>query len=143
MTLYRLCITLHLLAMSLWLGHMFVWSLCAGPALKVLQPPATAEMLRERSVYLGALGWPALAVLIPTGLYMLHWRGIGLGDLVSLSFLDMPGGGAIGLKLLLVLWMVLYQAIWAHRRAPIAIYVNMLAALIILAASVVIVRGWA
>ncbi|HMR30226.1 MAG TPA: hypothetical protein PKA13_05385 [Geminicoccaceae bacterium] len=143
MTLYGLCITLHLLAMSLWLGHMLVWSLFAGPALKAIDPPATAEMLRERSVYLGALGWPALAVLVPTGLYMLHYRGIGLGDLVTLSFLDMPGGGAIGLKLLLVLWMILYQAVWGHHRAPIAIYVNMAAALVILAASVVIVRGWA
>ena len=72
MTLYGLCVTLHLLAMSLWLGHMFVWSLFAGPALKALDPPATAEMLRERSVYLGALGWPALTVLVPTGLYMLR-----------------------------------------------------------------------
>ena len=95
MTLYGLCVTLHLLAMSLWLGHMLVWSLFAGPALKAVQPPATAEMLRERSVYLGALGWPALAVLVPTGLYLLHWRGIGPGDLVTLSFLDMPGGGQV------------------------------------------------
>ena len=57
--------SLHLLAMSLWLGHMFVWSLFAGPALKRIEPPATAEMLRDRSVYLGAFGWPALAVLVP------------------------------------------------------------------------------
>lgn len=143
MTVYGLCITLHLLAMSLWLGHMLVWSLFAGPALKRVDPPATAEMLRERSVYLGALGWPALAVLIPTGLYMLHWRGIGLADLATLSFLEAPGGGVLGLKLLLVLWMILYQAFWGHHRAPIAIYFNMLAALVILAASVIIVRGWA
>jgi uncharacterized membrane protein len=143
MTVYGLCITLHLLAMSLWLGHMLVWSLFAGPALKRVEPPATAEMLRERSVYLGALGWPALAVLVPTGLYLLHWRGIELWDLVTLSFLEAPGGTVLGLKLLLVLWMILYQALWGHHRAPIAIYFNMLAALVILAASVVIVRGWA
>jgi uncharacterized membrane protein len=143
MTLYGLCITLHLLAMSLWLGHMFVWSLFAGPALKRVDPPATAEMLRDRSVYLGAFGWPALAVLVPTGLYMLHWRGVGPVDLLTLSFLDAPGGWVVGVKLLLVLWMILYQAVWGHHRAPIAVYFNMLAALIILAASVVIVRGWA
>ena len=37
--------------------------------------------------------------------------------------------------------MIVYQTVWGHRRAPIAIYFNMLAALIVLAASVVLVRG--
>jgi uncharacterized membrane protein len=31
---YRVCVVLHLLAAFLWLGHMFVWSLFAKPALK-------------------------------------------------------------------------------------------------------------
>lgn len=142
MALYRIAVTLHVLAAVLWLGHMFVWSLFAGPALKRVQPPETAEMLRERSVHLGALGWPALAVLIPTGLYQLGFRGVGLGDLVTLRFLGLPDGGALAVKLALVLWMIAYQAIWAHHRAPVAVYVNMAAALIILGASVVLVRGW-
>jgi hypothetical protein len=38
--------------------------------------------------------------------------------------------------------MIVYQIVWGHRRAPVAVYVNMLAALVILGASVVIVRGW-
>ena len=46
-------------------------------------PPETAELLRERSLYLGGLGWPALAVLAITGLYLLGQRGIGPGDLVE------------------------------------------------------------
>ena len=71
MTVYSICIGLHLLALSLWLGHMFVWSLITGPALKRIEPRETAEMLREASLFRGGLGWPALAVLIPTGLYML------------------------------------------------------------------------
>ena len=62
--LYLVCISLHLLAASLWLGHMFVWSLFAMPALKRVEPAATADFLRKRSVYLGGLGWPALIVLI-------------------------------------------------------------------------------
>jgi hypothetical protein len=45
-------------------------------------------------------------------------------------------------KLALVLAMVIYQAVVGHRRAPIAIYLNMLAAVLIVAASVLIVRGW-
>lgn len=139
---YQLSVTLHLLAAMLWLGHMFVWSLIAGPALKRIEPAETASFLRERSLFMGALGWPALAVLIPTGIYQLSERGITMADLASLAFLDLPDGPVLAAKLVLVLWMVVYQIVWAHHRAPVAVYVNMAAALLILAASVVLVRGW-
>ena len=74
---------LHLLALTLWLGHMFVWSLIIGPALKRVEPAETAELLRESSLFRGGLGWPALAILVPTGLYLLelsrnHARGHSL-----------------------------------------------------------------
>ena len=142
MTLYRICISLHLLAMGLWLGHMFVWSLVIGPALKKIQPPEEAELLRERSVYRGGLGWPALAVLIPTGLYMLSVRGIGFPQLFSGEAFEGVMGHALALKLILVGVMIVYQFVIGHRRAPIAIYFDMLAALGVIGASVVIVRGW-
>ncbi len=139
--LYWICISLHLLAATLWLGHMFVWSLVVGPAIKRVEPPATAEFLRECSLFMGALGWPALTILIVTGLYLLSARGIGPLDLVTGRAFS-GDGGTLPVKLVLVLWMIFYQAIWGHHRAPIAIYGNMLAALIILGASVILVRGW-
>jgi uncharacterized membrane protein len=132
--LYWTCVSLHLLAASLWLGHMFVWSLVVGPAQKRIEPAETAALLHQRSLYLGALGWPALAVLLVTGIYMLWYRGFGPVDLLS---------GALAVKLVAVLFMVAYQIVWAHRPAPVAIYFNILAALIVLGASVVLVRGWA
>jgi len=137
--LYWVCISLHLLAASLWLGHMFVWSLVVGPAQKRIEPLETAELLRERSLYLGGLGWPALAVLVLTGLYMLGQRGIGLGALLSGA--AFAADGSLAVKLAAVLFMVVYQIVWAHR-ASVAIYGNILAALIVLGASVVLVRGW-
>jgi uncharacterized membrane protein len=139
--LYWICISLHLLAATLWLGHMFVWSLVVGPAIKRVEPPATAEFLRERSLFMGGLGWPALAVLIATGLYLLSMRGISPVDLVTGAAFA-GDGGALAVKLFLVLLMVVYQAVWGHRQATVAIYFDMLAALLVLGASVVLVRGW-
>jgi uncharacterized membrane protein len=139
--LYGICISLHLLAATLWLGHMFVWSLVVGPAMKRIEPPATAEFLRERSLFMGALGWPALAVLIATGLYLLNVRGVRPLDLVT-GAAYLGDGWILGIKLLLVLFMVVYQAVWSHHRAALAIYFDMLAALLVLGASVVLVRGW-
>lgn len=141
MSVYYVCVGLHLLAMSLWLGHMFVWSLIVGPAMKRIQPPATAELLREASLFRGGLGWPALAVLVPTGLYMLHYRGIEFGQLVSGAAFRGAQGTVLAVKLACVAGMVVYQAVIGHRRAPIAIYFDMLLALVIIATSVLIVRG--
>jgi len=142
MALYRICIALHILALSLWLGHMFVWSLIIGPALKRIQPPAQAELLRERSLFRGGLGWPALAVLVPTGLYLLAHRGITWPQLLSGAAFEGAAGAALALKLLLVIGMICFQALVGHKRAPIAIYFNMLAALGVIGASVILVRGW-
>ena len=139
---YWLAISLHLLAATLWLGHMFVWSLIAGPAMKGIEPPETAAQLRERSLYRGGLGWPALIVLTMTGLFMLYYRGIGFDELLSGAAFDGPQGGILAIKMALVLAMIGYQAVFGHGRAPVAVYFNMLAGVVVVCASVVLVRGW-
>jgi uncharacterized membrane protein len=139
--LYWICLSLHLAAASVWLGHMFVWSLVVGPAVKRVEPRETAELLRSHSLFLGALGWPALAVLVVTGVYLLGQRGIGPGDLVTGAAFS-AGGEALAVKLVGVFFMIGYQAMCGHGRAPLAIYLNILVALVVLAASVVLVRGW-
>lgn len=136
--MYRLSVILHLAATLTWLGHMFYWSLFSGPALKKIEPPETAALLRARSMRMGGLGWPALAVLVMTGTYMLIARGVDLGDLVTGQMLDHRFGRALTIKLVLVIGMVGYQIVLGHRRAPRAIYLNMLAALGVLAAAVVV-----
>jgi uncharacterized membrane protein len=142
MSLLRICIGLHLLALSLWLGHMFVWSLIVGPALKRVQPQERADLLRERSMFRGGFGWPSLAVLVPTGLYMLSLRGITVGDLFTGAAFHGTQGTVLAIKLGCVLAMIGYQTVFGHRAAPRAIYLNMLLALTIVGASVVLVRGW-
>ncbi|MCS6877376.1 MAG: hypothetical protein N2038_04735 [Geminicoccaceae bacterium] len=143
MSAYHVAVAVHLVAAALWLGHMFVWSLFAGPALKTIEPAEEAAWLRARMLFFGGLGWPALILLVPSGLYLLWLRGVGPYALITLDFLDRPDGPAIFVKLVLVLWMIVYQAVWGHRPAPVAVWVNMAAALGVLACSVAIVRGWA
>jgi hypothetical protein len=142
MNMYRLAIALHFAAFALWLGHLFVWSLITGPALKSLQPVASSELLRERSLFLGGIGWPALLVLIGSGAYLLQLRGIAIADLLTAAPYAGAVGTALAVKLSLVIGMVAYQAIFAHRSAPLAVYVNMLFAIGVVTASVVLVRGF-
>ncbi len=137
---YRIAITLHLIAVVLWLGHMLFWSLISGIALKRVTPAETAATLRKLSMTKFGLGWPSLAVLIPTGYVMLSYRGIGFEQLVSGSAFTLPGGWILATKLGLVVWMIFYQAAFGHGHAPRAIYINMAAALTILALSIFLVR---
>jgi uncharacterized membrane protein len=140
MTLYRICIVLHVAAASLWLGHMFFWSLFSGPVLKSIEPPATANRLRELSFWMGGLGWPALAILAVTGALMLGRHGITWEVLASGRLLEVPFGRTLAIKLALVLAMVGYQVKFAHRAAPRAIHWNIAAALLVLAASTLLAQ---
>jgi hypothetical protein len=121
---------------------MFVWSLIVGPAMKKIVPAKTAAILRERSLFIGGLGWPALAVLVITGGYLLSFRGVTLDRVLSGAAFAGTQGSVLAVKLSAVALMVLYQAVFGHRSAPVAIYFNKLLALIVLGASVVLVRGW-
>lgn len=120
-------LAVHLLALLVWLGHMFFWSFVVGPLCKRHGERAFAEALHVASHRWGALGGGALAVLFATGIPMLLERGA------------IPA--VFTWKLALVLGMVLYQMFVGHRRAPRLVYANMLAALVILCLSVLLVHG--
>ncbi len=141
MSLYRVCIVLHVAAASLWLGHMFFWSLFSGPVLKKIEPAGTAQRLRELSFWMGGLGWPALTVLALTGVYLLAQRGITFDAIASGEVLAVPFGKILAGKLLLVVAMIGYQLKFGHRPAPRAIYLNIMAALLVLSASVFLARA--
>jgi uncharacterized membrane protein len=141
MTLYHACVALHLLAMVTWLGHMFIWSLVTGPSTKSQQPATDAVTLREASLSTGGIGWPALVILATTGAYLLAYRGITFNALINGAAFIGPLGQALALKLCAVVAMLLYQSIYAHRPARLAVHLNILASLLIIGCSVILVRG--
>jgi hypothetical protein len=120
---------------------MFFWSLVVGPVTKRIEPPDTGQLLRQLSLRLGALGWPALFILVPTGAIMLSYRGVTLQQVVAGEFFLSPFGRILGIKFVLVSCMILYQTFVGHRRAPRLIYLNMAAAALIIGLSVLLVRA--
>ena len=141
MAWYRFCVVLHVLAVVLWFGHMFFWSLVVGPVMKRFEPSHTGQLLRQQSLKFGGLGWPSLAVLVCSGAVMLTYRGATWSQLVSGAFFRTPPGALFGLKFILVAGMILYQLCIGHRPAPRLIYVNMLVALAIVGLSLILVRA--
>jgi uncharacterized membrane protein len=136
---YTICAALHVIATVTWIGHMVFWSIVVGPLAKRADPPADGEALRAAAAKHGGLGWPALTVLLATGVVLLNYRGM----LSSAGWAEMTtsaGGRALVLKLALVAGMVVYQWRVGHRPAPKLIYLNMLGAFAIIALSVFLVR---
>jgi len=123
-----------------WFGHMFFWSLFAGFATKGMEPRETGNLVRDLGLRWGGFGWPSLAVLAVTGILMVHLGGITMQHVVSGEFLHEPLGRVMAAKLFLVGWMVLYQIFVGHRAAPRLIYLNMLAAVLVVVLSILRVR---
>ena len=136
---YTLLLAVHLTAVFTWIGHMVFWSVVVGPLAKRADPPEDGEALRAAASRHGGLGWPALTVLLATGLALLNARGMLSG--AGLETLTTSNGGRVFLcKLALVAAMVVFQWRVGHRPAPKLIYLNMLAAFAIVALSVLFVR---
>lgn len=140
MNWFLLVVVLHVLAALVWFGHMFFWSLFAGFATKSIDPPEVAAEVRRFGLRGGGFGWPALAVLITTGVVIVIHSGITARHIVAGEFLLDPVGRVMAVKLALVACMILYQWRVGHRPAPRLIYLNMLAALAVIALSILRVR---
>lgn len=136
------CMALHIGAVVLWLGHMFFWSIFAGVMLKNIKPAQSGAWLRDVSLSMGGLGWPALVVLICTGIAVIWMRGVTLSSVFSGQFFESEYGQTLALKIVLVGAMVVYQTIYGHRPAPRAVYANMLAAVAVVGLGVGLVRGF-
>lgn len=141
MSLYLILVVVHVFAALVWFGHMFFWSLVAGFVTKSLEPPGTARMVREAGLAWGGFGWPSLVVLIVTGVALMAMGDLGLHHFTSGGFLQEPLGRVVALKLALVSGMVAYQWFVGHRPAPRLIYLNMCAAVMIVALSILRVRS--
>ena len=57
------------------------------------------------------MGWVCIAVLVVTGAFNLHLRGLGLQTLVSATFWGTAFGGTLAWKLITVLVMISIQAL--------------------------------
>ena len=111
---YYALVAIHVLAAMLWLGGMLFLGVVGAPVLRAVDPPA----LRQRLFHLLGLrfrtvGWWAIAVLVVTGVLMLHQRGLlhWSGALGSAPFWRSTVGTALAAKLATVVTMITVSAV--------------------------------
>lgn len=111
--LYHLAVFLHLLAALLWLGGMFFLGVVGAPVLRKLEPAALrARLFHELGLRFRTVGWISLGVLVATGLWILHMRGVLRADVLTDStWWATPFGRALFWKLMAVVAMVVVSAL--------------------------------
>jgi putative copper export protein len=122
MTVFTTVVTLHVLAALFWLGGMFFLGLVGAPVLREVEPPELRRALFQRlGTRFRGWGWGAITVLLVTGFWNLHLRGVLKPSIMGdAAFWGSPFGRALAWKLGLVIAMLLNQALhdfWLGPRA--------------------------
>ena len=161
---YYLLVTVHVLAALLWLGGMFFLGLVGAPVLRAVEPPALRPRLfHQLGLRFRTVGWSAIAVLVVTGVALLHARGLlrWSGVFGSAAFWGTGLGVALAAKLAAVTVMVVVslvhdfflgpaagragpdsaEAIRLRRRAALLARVNAVLGLLLVAAAVRLARS--
>jgi copper resistance protein D len=129
MTAYVLCVWLHILAATVWIGGMVFFATVMVPVLR--RPEVSrrsAPLLRLIGARFRVVGWIALATLAVTGILNLRFRGIDWSVLADSRFWATGFGRTLARKLGLVVFVMFAagahdgmsgrRAIEALERAP-------------------------
>ncbi len=103
MSAYAICVWIHVVAATAWVGSMIFFSLVVVPVVRRPELRSTAaQMIAMIGARYRRLGWVALGTLIVTGAGNLYFRGLGWSFLASRRFWSTAFGAALGWKLVLV-----------------------------------------
>lgn len=96
--LYLLAVWVHVLTVCIWIGAMFFGD-----------PESTRFFSRLFERKLKGVGWYAQTILWITGIFMVHYRGVGLAELFSAEFLATTWGRLLWIKIALALTLLVFQ----------------------------------
>lgn len=162
--LYLLSVWIHILAATVWIGGMSFLVLVVVPWLRRGGRREAAVFLRETGERFRNVGWICFLLLLITGTFNLWFRGVRLSDFGRAEWLASPFGTTIMLKLGLFVLVLGISAVHdfavgpratraiaadprsaraerQRRRASMLGRVNVVLALVLVAAGVMLVRG--
>lgn len=162
---YLVSVWLHLLAAITWIGGMLFLVMVVVPALRAGDRQRGVALMRDAGQRFRTIGWACFGLLLLTGLFNLWFRGVRLADFANVEWLASPFGHAVAIKLLVFVVVVAVSAVHDFSVGPratielqrdprsaegerlrrLASYMgrgNVLAAMVLVALGVIIVRGW-
>lgn len=163
-TLYLLSVWFHILAATVWLGGMAFLVLVVVPWLRKGGAPSAAVFLRQTGERFRNVGWVCFGIIAVTGTFNLWMRGVRFGDFARSEWYGSAFGGTVVFKLGAFATVLLVSALHdfvlgprataaiardpqsgeaqaLRRRASLVARANVLLALALVAAGVMLVRG--
>ncbi len=162
--LYLASVWVHILAATVWIGGMLFLVLVVVPWLRQGHRANAAEFLRETGTRFRNVAWACFFIVLATGTFNLWYRGVRLSDFTRTEWLSSALGTVTLLKLAVFALVVAISAIhdfvvgprataaiakgprapeaqlW-RRRASLLGRLNVILALALVAAGVMLVRG--
>ncbi|MCP5066849.1 MAG: DUF4149 domain-containing protein [bacterium] len=161
--LYLLSVWIHILVATVWIGGMLFLVLVVVPWLRKGGRTDAALFQRETGERFRNVGWVCFGLLLVTGTFNLWVRGVRLSDFVRAEWLHSPFGKTVVVKLSVFLLVLAVsgihdfvvgpratraiaadarstQAQLERRRASVLGRINVVLALILVAAGVMLVR---
>lgn len=162
--IYLVSVWLHILAASVWIGGMFFVVLVVVPWLRRGERSNAATFLRETGTRFRDVAGACFAIVLVTGSFNLWVRGVRFASFVDLAWLASRFGQTVLLKLATFALVLLISGLHdfvigpaateaikrdprspetqrLRRRASLFGRINVLLALVLVAAGVMIVRG--
>ena len=162
--LYILSVWVHILAAIVWIGGMLLLVLVVVPWLRKGGRVDAGIFLRETGERFSKVGWVCFGLVLVTGTFNLWFRGVRLSNFTSAEWLQSPFGKTVVVKLSAFVLVLIVSAVHdfvvgpratraieadarseqagrERRRASMLGRVNVLLALILVAAGVMLVRG--
>ena len=119
---YYLVVTVHVLAALLWLGGMFFLGIVGAPVLRTIEPAALRQLFHSLGLRFRKVGWWSIAILVATGVAVLHIRGLLRWDavLANPAFWRTPTGITLAVKFAAVIVIVSLSAVHDFSMGPAA-----------------------
>jgi hypothetical protein len=124
---YLVAVYIHIVTVGVWLGAM------------LFEDPASNRFTSRIAYKLRGVGWISLLLLISTGLFMLHARGVGFDEVFSGRFFASRYGQVFAVKLCLVSLLIGLQIVKGNRPSRV-LYGYLVSVLAVVALSVWLVR---
>jgi putative copper export protein len=161
---YLVSVWIHIVAAIIWVGGMLFLVLVVVPWLRRGGRVDAAVFLRETGARFRNVGWGCFGVVLLTGTFNLWARGVRLSDFVREEWLSSPFGKTVVLKLLVFAAVLTISATHdfavgprataaiaqnprsehaaaMRRRASLLGRANVVLALVLVGAGVMLVRG--
>lgn len=100
--MYQIAVFVHLICAMIWVGGMLFLALVVVPATRGMPPADRGALLTALGRRFRVVGWVVVFILIVTGIWVTHERGVTVHSITSGALFKSEFGKVLAAKVLVV-----------------------------------------